>query len=109
MTSAVRARVLSVLAILAIVGSVASGLQTPSVAEAQGAFRPLVGCTANSLPRNDDSSTAAVPLGFALQFASNQYSSVFVNNNGNVTFGSPLSAYTPFGLRGDNHLIVAPF
>ena len=34
---------------------------------------------------------------------------LFVNNNGNVTFGAPLSAFTPFGLVDTQQAIIAPF
>src|SRR5437667_3702930 len=36
-------------------------------------------------------------------------STVYVNNNGNLTFDSPLSTFTPFNLLQTSRLIVAPF
>lgn len=92
-------------------------------------IRPLVVCTAiclvssavalaspiapgfasNTLAANDDGSTAAINLGFAINFFGQTYSSTFVNNNGNITFTAPLSAYTPYGLAGSNVPIIAPF
>src|SRR5208282_2454647 len=38
-----------------------------------------------------------------------QVSSVFVNNNGNVTFGSALGTFTPFPLTSTNQQIIAPY
>jgi hypothetical protein len=39
-----------------------------------------------------------------------QQSQLFVNNNGNVTFGSGLGTFTPFGLSGSiGRQIIAPF
>src|SRR6266851_2903892 len=67
------------------------------------------GFSANSLARNDDDSTAAIPLGFPVNFFGNSYSSVFVNNNGNVTFDSILSSYTPFSLSSTQRVIIAAF
>ncbi len=53
----------------------------------------------------------AVALGFnnPLNFFGTQVSSVFVNNNGNVTFGSPLGTFTPFPLTSTNLQIIAPY
>ncbi|MGY2051588.1 nidogen-like domain-containing protein [Methylobacterium sp. JK268] len=69
------------------------------------------GFTANQLAANDDGSTAAVALPFSANFFGTTYTSLYVNNNGNVTFGQPLSQFTPVGLgaayRGAP--IIAPF
>ena len=73
------------------------------------AVRNLPGCTTNTLPANDDSSTSAVTLPFSLNFFGTTRTQVYVNNNGNVTFDSALSTYTPFGLTGTNTPIIAPF
>ena len=45
--------------------------------------------------RNDDQSTNEIPLPFEVNFFGQSYNSVFVNNNGNITFGSALGNYTP--------------
>jgi Ca2+-binding RTX toxin-like protein len=37
------------------------------------------------------------------------FDTVYVNNNGNVTFDHPLSEYTPFGLQGTSRRIIAPY
>ena len=66
-------------------------------------------CSANSLAANDDSSAAAITLPFELQFYTRSYDTLWVNNNGNVTFDGPLSTFTPFGLVGTNRAIIAPF
>ena len=72
------------------------------------AVRP--GFNSSFLDGNDDESTGAVPISFNVNFFGNTYSSLFVNNNGNVTFESPLANYTPFGLTTDiGTPIVAPF
>jgi hypothetical protein len=69
---------------------------------------------ANTLPPNDDGSTAAVALGIdgatGINFFGNSFTDVFVNNNGNLTFGGPLSQFTPNGLAtGVGEPIIAPF
>jgi hypothetical protein len=67
------------------------------------------GFDSNTLPANDDESTGAVSIGFDVNFFGTHYSSLFVNNNGNVTFDSPLSDFTPFNLSTTGHVIIAPF
>jgi Nidogen-like len=74
------------------------------------AIRNPTGSGANTLAANDDGSTAAVSLGFLANFFGASSSTVFVNNNGNVTFTSPLSQFTPNGLpTGVGQPIIAPF
>ena len=81
----------------------------PQSAPAQ-AVRTNRGFEANSLPRNDDgSSSSAVPLGFTVNFFGVSFSSAFVNNNGNITFGGGLSEFTPAGLVASPLRIIAPF
>jgi CHAT domain-containing protein len=46
------------------------------------------------LASNDDGSSALVDLGFEFPFFGTTYTSVYVNNNGNVTFNAPLAQYT---------------
>lgn len=67
------------------------------------------GCQGNVLEPNDDGYTEQVELPFTLDFFGRQHSSLFVNNNGNVTFESPLSTYTPFDLTSTSSEIIAPF
>ncbi|CAK0777938.1 hypothetical protein CCP2SC5_70048 [Azospirillaceae bacterium] len=67
------------------------------------------------LESNDDGSTNAVDLtsifgSSGLNFYGTRFTSVYVNNNGNITFGSPLSSYTPGRITGSsNNPIIAPF
>ena len=67
------------------------------------------GFDANTLPANDDGSTGAELLGFDANFFGAIFDSVFVNNNGNVTFTEPLSTFTPFDLTSTATPIIAPF
>ncbi len=76
---------------------------------AGGAIVTSSDCTAHTLAANDDGSTAPVDLPFNINFYGQTYSSLWVNNNGNVTFNGPLSTYTPFGLEGAQIPIIAPF
>lgn len=58
---------------------------------------------------NDDSSSNLLNLPFSIQFFGNTYNSFFVNNNGNVSFGSPLSAYTPSPFPIASQPMIAPY
>jgi RHS repeat-associated protein len=68
----------------------------------------------DSLGANDDGSTSAIditaafPNGF--QLFGSTYETIYINNNGNITFGSPLSNYTPESIgTGFTDPIIAPF
>jgi len=67
------------------------------------------GFNSNTLSANDDDSTGQVNLGFTANFFGVNSSQVYVNNNGNVTFDSALSTYTPFNLTSTGRQIIAPF
>ena len=74
------------------------------------AVRDPVGSGTNTLAANDDGSTSAVPLGFTANFFGAVSPTVFVNNNGNVTFTNFLSQFTPNGLAtGVGQPIIAPY
>jgi hypothetical protein len=74
-----------------------------------GASTIVAGFNAGTLPRNDDGSTGSVAIGFTLNFFGVNRSSLFVNNNGNVTFDSALGTFTPFDLTSTGRQIIAPF
>ncbi len=67
------------------------------------------GFNAATLAPNDDNSTGAVNIGFNVNFFGLTFSQLFVNNNGNVTFDSALSTFTPFDLTSTGQQIIAPF
>lgn len=91
---------------------------------APAAIRNLPGFSANTYGANDDGTypctgtgagvpggctPTTVPIGFSLNFYGNTVSDLYLNNNGNVTFDSPLSEYTPFGLPATATQIIAPY
>jgi hypothetical protein len=76
---------------------------------ASAQLRSFTGYDTNTLARNDDSSTGLVSLGFNANFFGTTYSQAYVNNNGNITFDSPLSTFTPFGIPNSGRVIIAPF
>src|SRR5437879_2525307 len=75
-----------------------------------GAIRNLAGCTANTLPGNDDGSTsplAAIPFGFDIDFSGTPFHGAYVNNNGNITLDGTMSTYTPFSLLSTQRPMMA--
>lgn len=98
---------LGVRALLPVIGVVAF-LSTAAPAAA-GAIDYSASCFANTLFRNDDSSSGLVSIGFTIDFFGAPYSSLYVNNNGNVTFDFPYGSYTPFPLISNGVRLIAPF
>jgi hypothetical protein len=74
-----------------------------------GAIHDAALFTTNTLAANDDGSTGSVNLGFNVNFFGQNFNSLFVNNNGNVTFNAPLGTYTPFSLLSTSTPMLAPF
>ena len=73
-----------------------------------------VGFGENSLAANDDASTAFLDLSSVftggLDFFGTNYTGLYLNNNGNVTFVDELSAFTPYSLiDATSNPIIAPF
>jgi hypothetical protein len=75
-------------------------LFAPLAAHAQAVRRDpgTAGFATNVLGANDDGSTGLVNIGFGINFAGSTWNQLYVNNNGNVTFGNDLSQYTPSDL-----------
>lgn len=60
--------------------------------------------------RNDDGSTSAKTLPFTFCFYGTNYNSVFINNNGNITFVNSLSSFSAGGFpAGADTIMIAPF
>jgi hypothetical protein len=66
-----------------------------------------------ALSRNDDGSSAEIPLGTGFpngaNFFGNTYQSLYINNNGNVTFRGPLPTYTPVSFPVSTQPMIAPY
>lgn len=74
-----------------------------------GALRHNAGFAAYALQANDDESSGLVPMGFGVSFGGLEQTALYVNNNGNVTFGSSLWDYTPYSLGSSTVPLIAPF
>lgn len=98
------------LAAVVVIALASAGVGSiPAQADTSSAIVSIGGCSTNTIPANDDSSSGQVALPFAMNFYGTTYNSLWVNNNGNVTFTGPLSTFTPFGLIGAGTPIIAPF
>lgn len=73
------------------------------------AVRYLPGFDANTLAPGDDNSSRAVPIGFTIDFHGRPFDKLFVNNNGNVTFGRAAGSFNPTSLNYLERPILAPF
>jgi hypothetical protein len=104
---AVRGR-FGVRALFAFAAVALAMLVIPLVAHA-AAMESLPGCTSNTLDANDDESTGAVTLPFTVSLNDTDYTSLYVNNNGNVTFDHALGDYTPYDFTTTGEKIIAPF
>jgi len=63
-----------------------------------------------SMGPNDDGSTGRIDLGFDFCFYQGSRTSVIINNNGNLSFSGPYSAYSPSGFpQGGGFDMIAPF
>jgi hypothetical protein len=58
---------------------------------------------------NDDLSVGPINLGFTFDFYGTAQTQVYINNNGNVSFGDSYSTYTPTGFPVSGFPMIAPF
>ncbi|MBA1446229.1 MAG: hypothetical protein M3H12_08765 [Chromatiales bacterium] len=58
---------------------------------------------------NDDGSSNLLDLPFNINFYGNEFSSFFINNNGNISFDNPISSYTPDPFPVANQPMIAPW
>lgn len=57
----------------------------------------------------DDGSSSPLNLGFSVRFGWNEFSSVYVNNNGNITFGTPMASFSPYEPSYLGDRMITPF
>lgn len=65
--------------------------------------------TWSNLGAMDDGSSSQVNLPFNFCFFAGSYNAVWVNNNGNVSFGAPNSGFTSNGFPSNDPKSIAPF
>lgn len=76
-------------------------------AAVNGGVKPGPTCDAEAVAPNDDGSSPEIALPFEANFFGRKFGSVWVNNNGNLTFDGPSSQYTPGDLATMGSAIVA--
>ncbi len=62
-----------------------------------------------AMPPNDDGSTVNLPIPFTFCLYGNNYNSLWINNNGNVTFDIAYGVYSAVGFPSASYVMVAPF
>lgn len=100
-----------------LVWLVVSWLAASGTANAQGQLITNLGGPAGFgtgvLEYNDDGSSGEIDLTPAfpngLEFFGQRFRSMFVNNNGSVTFGGPTGRYTPARFPVSGNRMIAPF
>ncbi len=63
----------------------------------------------SAMIENDDMSSGLILLPFSFSLFGQPYSSLYINNNGNISFDSPYSTFTASGFPSANFVMVAPF
>ncbi|MEY4594180.1 MAG: hypothetical protein RIQ47_590 [Bacteroidota bacterium] len=59
--------------------------------------------------RNDDGSTDTITLVSPFCFYGTYYRKLFINNNGNISFGQPYATYSADSFPNTNFVMIAPF
>lgn len=97
------------------VAGISGGTQVPGNGALVGGLGGIRGFGENVLDRQDDSPSAPVDItsvfgADGISFFGRQFTSLFVNNNGNITFAAPQSTFTPPVITGATaNPIIAPF
>ncbi len=58
---------------------------------------------------NDDLSSGIINLPFTFNLYGDLYNSCYINNNGNISFGTPYGTFSSSGFPSANFVMVAPF
>ena len=90
----------------ALASPIVSGIGgTPFLANDDGTY-PANGPQSGTPP----GTPVAQPLGFTFNFFGTNYTTAYINNNGNITFSAPLATFTPFAITGaTGNPLIAPF
>jgi len=81
----------------------------PALALGPNALMYPTGWNTNTVTRGDDTSSLVVNLPFTMNWFGTNYTQIYLNMNGNVTFTSGFISYTPGALTGVGQGIMAPF
>ena len=75
----------------------------------EGFFTPLDDTFVLTMVPNDDGSFGPFSLGFTFCFYGIDYTEVYINNNGNLSFGSPYFQFITTGFPSIDYVMIAPF
>jgi hypothetical protein len=128
MLSDCRCRPLFRLAVVVIFLALASALNAAIITIPDSALTPTTSLYTNSLGnivvmtgggsspgigdptgQNDDGFSGPINLGFTLDLFGTNYTQFFIDNNGNVSFGAGIPAFTPSGPTVASQPIISPF
>lgn len=70
---------------------------------------PLDSSFVLAMSPNDDGSSAIINLPFTFSFYGSDYNALYINNNGNISFTDPYSAFTSDSFPVNYSNIIAPF
>jgi|GEM_PF-6390122 len=62
-----------------------------------------------ALGASDDGSSQQIALPFTFNFYGDQYNSVYINNNGNISFLQAFGSFSSTGFPTTNNVMIAPF
>ncbi len=99
------------ISLLLVFALLAAALPHPRLMRTASAFDGVLvpGFDQLTIGPGDDHSSERINLPFPISFFGRTHTSLFINNNGNVTFDEALSTYTPFSLLSTSHSMIAPF
>lgn len=72
-------------------------------------YTPHDGTYTLAMAPNDDGSTANIPIPFNFCLYGTNYSSLWINNNGNITFDAAYATFSAVGFPSATYVMVAPF
>lgn len=58
---------------------------------------------------NDDGSSVYIPIPFSFNLYGTNYTGIYINNNGNITFNGPMAIFSASAFPSTINSIVAPF
>ena len=70
---------------------------------------PFLNGTPGNQYRNDDGTTDSIPLSFTFRFFGSQWHNIYINNNGNISFGEGYSSFTSTGFPSASYRMLAAF
>lgn len=95
--------------LLAATGASALSTSPTSGTDLLSGFGGAQGFGELAMLANDDGSSNQLNLPFAINFFGTTYEKFYANNNGNITFRSPLATYTPLPFPIANQPTIAPW